>query len=155
VLSVLLSFFFWPLCCLSFCPVSFGHCVVCPSRIMIILLVSSNLLTMRSYLIDVVLISCSYFILCVTTSKRSHSNSKFLALLQNVFVVALFNLVVFGGPLISVSLFVLLSFFFWPLCCLSFCHFSFGHCVVCPFVIFLLAIVFTRRATLPSFPHRD
>jgi len=33
------------------------------------------------------------------------------------------------------SLFVLLSFFFWPLCCLSF---SFGHCVVC---LFLLATV--------------
>jgi hypothetical protein len=27
------------------------------------------------------------------------------------------------------------------LCCLSFCLFSFGHCVVCPFVFFLLAIV--------------
>ena len=27
-----------------------------------------------------------------------------------------------------ISLFVLLSFFFWPLCCL--CPFSFGHCVV-------------------------
>ena len=32
-------------------------------------------------------------------------------------------------------LFVFLSFFFWSLCCLSF---SFGHCVVC---LFLLAIV--------------
>jgi ABC-type transport system involved in cytochrome bd biosynthesis fused ATPase/permease subunit len=30
VLSVLLSFFFWPLFCLSFCLFSFGHCVVCP-----------------------------------------------------------------------------------------------------------------------------
>jgi hypothetical protein len=26
VLSVLLSFFVWPLCCLSFCFISFGHC---------------------------------------------------------------------------------------------------------------------------------
>ena len=25
--------------------------------------------------------------------------------------------------------------------CLSFCTFSFGHCVVCPFVLFLLVIV--------------
>jgi hypothetical protein len=33
----------------------------------------------------------------------------------------------------------MLSFFFWPLCCLSFCSFSFGHCVVCHFVLFLLA----------------
>ena len=43
-------------------------------------------------------------------------------------------------------LFALLFFFFWPLCCLSFClfllaivlsvllSFSFGHCVVCPSV---------------------
>jgi Na+/glutamate symporter len=36
---------------------------------------------------------------------------------------------------------IILSFFFWPLCCLSFCSFSFGHCVVCHFVLFLLAIV--------------
>jgi hypothetical protein len=28
-----------------------------------------------------------------------------------------------------------------PLCCLSFCYISFDHCVVCPFVIFLVAIV--------------
>jgi hypothetical protein len=27
------------------------------------------------------------------------------------------------------------------LCCLSFCSFSFDHCVVCPFVLFLLTIV--------------
>ena len=31
VLSVLLSFFFWLLCCLSFCPFSFDYCVVCPA----------------------------------------------------------------------------------------------------------------------------
>jgi uncharacterized membrane protein len=28
VLSVLLSYFFWSLYCLSFCPISFGHCIV-------------------------------------------------------------------------------------------------------------------------------
>ena len=39
------------------------------------------------------------------------------------------------------SLSVILSFFCWPLCCLSFCPFSFGHCVVCHFVLFLLVIV--------------
>ena len=62
-------------------------------------------------------------------------------------------------------LFALLFFFFWPLCCLSFClfllaivssvllSFSFGHCIFCPsvfffwplyylsFCLFLLAIV--------------
>ena len=35
-------------------------------------------------------------------------------------------------------LFVILSFFFWPLCFLS--SFSFGHCAVCP-SLFLLTIV--------------
>jgi Flp pilus assembly protein TadB len=40
--------------------------------------------------------------------------------------------------LLAIVLSVLLSFFFWPLYCLSFCLFSFCHCVVCPFVFFLL-----------------
>jgi hypothetical protein len=31
VLSVLLSSYCWPLCCLSFCHLTVGHCVVCPS----------------------------------------------------------------------------------------------------------------------------
>jgi hypothetical protein len=35
---------------------------------------------------------------------------------------------------------VLLSFLFWSLYFLSFCHFYFGHCIVCP-VIFILVIV--------------
>jgi hypothetical protein len=34
-----------------------------------------------------------------------------------------------------------LWFFFWPLCCLTFCDFSFDHCAVIPSVIFLLTIV--------------
>jgi hypothetical protein len=42
-------------------------------------------------------------------------------------------------PVIVLS--VILSFFFWSLCCLSFCPFSFGHCFVCHFVLFLLVIV--------------
>jgi hypothetical protein len=32
-----------------------------------------------------------------------------------------------------IVLFFILSFFFWILYCLSFCPFSFGHCIVCPF----------------------
>jgi hypothetical protein len=36
---------------------------------------------------------------------------------------------------------VLLSLLSWPLFCLSFCPFSLGHCIVCPFVPSLLAIV--------------
>jgi hypothetical protein len=43
--------------------------------------------------------------------------------------------------LLAIVLCVLMSFFFWPLCCVSLCPFSFGHCVVCPYVLFLLAIV--------------
>jgi hypothetical protein len=39
------------------------------------------------------------------------------------------------------SLSVLLSFFFWLLCCLFFCPFSFDYCVVCSFVLFLLTIM--------------
>jgi Flp pilus assembly protein TadB len=42
---------------------------------------------------------------------------------------------------------VLLSFLFWSLYCLSFCHFYFGHCIVCPFVIFILVIVKNDRRT--------
>ena len=61
----------------------------------------------------------------------------------------------------SRSVFILLSFFFWLLYCLSFCpfsfrycivcsfsfgycivcSFSFGYCIVCPFVLFPLVIV--------------
>ena len=33
------------------------------------------------------------------------------------------------------------SFFFWPLYCLSYCTFSFGHYIVCPIVLFLLVIL--------------
>ena len=36
----------------------------------------------------------------------------------------------------SRSLFVLVSFVFWPLYCLSFFHLSFDHCIVCPFSIY-------------------
>jgi len=39
------------------------------------------------------------------------------------------------------SLFVLSSVFFWPLYCLSFHPFCFGHCIVCPFILFVLAIL--------------
>jgi hypothetical protein len=48
------------------------------------------------------------------------------------------------------SLFVLLSFFFWPLCCQFFCLLaivlsvllSFGHCVVCSSVFWPLSCLF-------------
>jgi hypothetical protein len=40
---------------------------------------------------------------------------------------------------------LLLSFFFCSLCCLSFCPFYFAHCVVSPFVLFILPIVLKER----------
>jgi hypothetical protein len=50
--------------------------------------------------------------------------------------------------LLVIMLFVFLSFFFWSLCCLSFCPYfghyvvcSFGHNVVCLFVLLLLVIM--------------
>jgi uncharacterized membrane protein YjjP (DUF1212 family) len=46
--------------------------------------------------------------------------------------------------------FVLLPFFIWSLCCLSFCPFSFGHCVVCPFALFHLVIVLFVLFALPN-----
>jgi hypothetical protein len=58
---------------------------------------------------------------------------------------------------LTIVLSVLLSLLFWPLCCLFFCFFYFGHCVVCTFVSyfghcvvcifvsFVLAIVLTVR----------
>ena len=64
------------------------------------------------------------------------------------------------------SLFVPLSFLFWPLCCLSFCLLvivlsvllSFGHCVVCPSVFWSLCRLFFCRlvivlSVLLSFGH--
>jgi hypothetical protein len=49
---------------------------------------------------------------------------------------------------------VLLLFFLWPLCCLSFCSFSFGHCVVCPFVIFSLWPKEKVQTTIYKTSHR-
>jgi predicted neutral ceramidase superfamily lipid hydrolase len=45
VLSVLLSYIFWSLCCLSFCPISFVHCVVCPFVLFLLFIVLSVLLS--------------------------------------------------------------------------------------------------------------
>ena len=77
-----------------------------------------------------------------------------------------FNDVRVTRSLVCKSLFVLLYYVFWPLCCLFFCLLaivlyvllSFGHCVVCPSVFWplcclsfcLLAIVLS---VLLSFGH--
>jgi hypothetical protein len=61
-------------------------------------------------------------------AKSDESNSKLPMLLDNYFFCVVFCILFF-------------SFFFWPLYCLSYCTFSFGHYIVCPIVLFLLAII--------------
>jgi hypothetical protein len=114
-LSVILSFFFWPLCCLSFLELhhlitplvssnsSFGHCVSCPSIYRFWL----PLWYLQTLLLGIVL-------------------SVFLRFTDSDYLFGIFKL------------------FFWPLCCLSFfdlrilitslvsSNSSFGHCVSCP-----------------------
>ena len=73
-------------------------------------------------------------------AKSDESNSKLPMLLDNYFFCVVFCILFF-------------SFFFWPLYCLSYCTFSFGHYIVCPIVLFLLAIIlsvlFDLRFWLP------
>ena len=56
--------------------------------------------------------------------------------------------------LLTIVLSVLLSFFFWPLCCLSFISFSFDHCVVCPLFLFLLTIVLSVFLQMTNSDYR-
>ena len=42
----------------------------------------------------------------------------------------------FAPSLLAIALFVLLPLLSWPLHCLSFCQFSFGHCIVCHSMIY-------------------
>ena len=131
IFKLFLSFFFWPLCCLSFfrlwllitslassnfsCPFSFGHCAVCPSIYGFWL----PLWYLQTFLV--------LFLLAIALSVLLPS-------MATDYLFGIFKL--------------FLSFLFWPLCCLSFfhlwllitslassnfsCTFSFGHCVVCP-----------------------
>jgi hypothetical protein len=136
IFKLFLSFFFWPLCCLSFfrlwllitslassyfsCPFSFSHCAVCPSSIFGFWL---PLWHLQSFLV--------LFLLAIVLSVL-------LLSLASDYLFGIFKL--------------FLSFFCWPLCCLSFfhlwllitslassyfsCPFSFGHCAVCPSSIY-------------------
>jgi hypothetical protein len=100
------------LCCLSFCPIAFGHCIVCPFVLFILVIVLSVLLSYLFWSLYCLSFCPIYFGHCI------------------VCPFVLFHLVI--------VLSVLLSYLFWSLCCLSFCPISFGHCIVCPFVLFLL-----------------
>jgi H+/gluconate symporter-like permease len=57
--------------------------------------------------------------------------------------------------ILPIVLSLLLSFLFCPLCCLSFCPFSFDHCVVSPFVLFLLTIVLSLLLSFSFDKRRD
>jgi hypothetical protein len=149
VLSVLLPFFFWALCCLSCCLFSFGHCVVCP--VVFFLLKTTGQTTQwpkekrqkdRQYngqkkkdkRTDNTMAKRKKTKGQTTQwpkekrqKDRQHNGKKKKDKRTDF--------------LLAIVLSVLLPFFFWALCCLSCCLFSFGHCVVCPVVFFLLAIV--------------
>ena len=150
MLSVLLWFtdydypfgIFWPLCCLSFdlrimiIPlVSFGHCVVCPSLIY-------GLWLSLWYLLAIVL-SVLWF------TDYDYPFSIFWPLC----CLSFFDLRIMIIPLVSLAIVLSVLWFtdydypfgiFWPLCCLSFFDLrimiiplvSFGHCVVCPSLIY-------------------
>ena len=140
-LFVLLYFLFWPLCCLFFFDI----------RILIAPLVSSSSSYSYVCFVDHCLFFCTfYFGHCVVCSSSIYDSDCPFGIFKLFLLLCMF----------CRSLFVLLYFFFWPLCCLfffdiriliaplvsssssysyvcfvdrclSFCTFSFGHCVVC------------------------
>jgi uncharacterized membrane protein YvlD (DUF360 family) len=116
VLSFLLSFLFCPLCCLSFGPFSFDHCVVSPFG-----------QKKKDKRRDNTMVKIKR----TKGETTQWSKEKGQKERQHHCVVSPFVLF-----LLTIVLSLLLSFFFWPLCCLSFCPFSFGHCVVCPSSIY-------------------
>ena len=171
LLFVLLSFFFWPLCCLSFdlrlliTPlVSFGHCVVCPLIYgfwlplwyLFAIVLSVLWSTASDYPFGIFWPLC-----CLSFDLRLLITS----LVSFVYCVVCPLIYVFWLPLwylLTIVLSVLWSTasdylfgIFWPLCCLSFdlrllitSLVSFDHCVVCPLIYgfwlplwYLLAIV--------------
>ena len=170
---------FWPLCCLTFFDlqilitslVSFGHCVVWPSSIYrfwlhlwyLLAIVLSVFLwyTDYDYLLYIFWPLCclSFFdlqILITPLVSFGHcvvcpfSIYRFWLLLWYLLAIVLSVLLRFTDPDYPFGI-------FWPLCCLSFFELqiliislvSFGHCVVCSFLIYwfwlplcyLLAIV--------------
>ena len=109
-LFVLLSFFIWLWYCVSFCPFSFGHGIVCTFVLFHVAMVLCVLL--------------SFFIwpwYCVYFCPFSFGHGI-------VCTFVLFHL--------AMVLCVLLSFFIWLWYCVSSCPFSFGHGIVCPLVLF-------------------
>ena len=129
VLSVLLRYtdsdylfgIFWPLCCLSFFDirilitplVSFGHCVVCSSSIY-----DSDYpfgifcpLCCLSFFDIGILITLWYLLAIVLSVLLRYTDSDYPFGIFKLFLCLC---------MFCRSLFLLLYFFFWPLCCLSF-----------------------------------
>ena len=168
---------FWPLCCLSFFDlrimiiplVSFGHCVVCPSLIY-------GLWLSLWYLLAIVLsvlwftdydypFSIFWPLCCLSFFDLRIMIIPLVSFGHCVVCPLIYGLWLSLWYLLAIVLSVLLWFtdydypfsIFWPLCCLSFFDLrimiiplvSFGHCVVCPSLIYglwlslwyLLAIV--------------
>ena len=170
---------FWPLCCLTFFDlqilinplVSFGHCVVCPSSIyrswlplwylLAIVLFVLLRITDSDYLfgifwplccltffdLQILITSLLSFGHCVVSPSSIY---RFWLHLWYLLAIVLSDLLLFTD-------YDYLFGIFWPLCCLTFFDLqilitplvSFGHCVVCSFLIYwfwlplwyLLAIV--------------
>ena len=156
-LFVLLSFFFWPLCCMSYdlrlliTPlVSFGHCVVCPMIYVFWLPLW--------YLLAIVL-----YVLWFTSSDYPFGIFWPLCCMSYDLRLLITPLVSFGHCVVCPMIYVfwlplwyllaivlyVLRFtvsdypfgIFWPLCCMSYDLrllitplVSFGHCVVCPMI---------------------
>ena len=169
---------------LSFYPFTFGHCVVCPSLIYSFWLPLWYLLTIVLYVLLWFTASDYTFgifwpLCCISffdwqlliTSLVSFSHCVVCPSLIYSFWLPLWYL-------LAIVLYVLLWFtasdypfgIFWPLCCMSFFDLqllitplvSFGHCVVCPSLIYsfwlplwyLLAIVLyvLLRFTASDYP---
>ena len=138
-LVVLLSVFFWPLYCLSFCLEIAG----CPLVLFLLTIVLSVLLFGDHWLS-----SCPFsFDHCIICP----------SVWRSLVPLVLFLLTIVLSVLLFGDHWFLLSFFFWPLYYLSFCleitgsscPFSFDHCIILPsvwrslvpLVLFLLTIV--------------
>jgi predicted nucleic acid-binding Zn ribbon protein len=120
VLSVLSSFIFWSLYCLSFRRLSFGHCIVCKRR------------KDRQYN-DQKINDKGQTIQWPKDKRqkdRQYNDQKINDESTDNTMVCSF--VVY---LLVIVLSVLSSLIFWSLYCLSFRRLSFGHCIVCTFVI--------------------
>jgi hypothetical protein len=171
LLFVLLSFFFWPLCCLSFdlrlliTPlVSFGHCVVCPLIYgfwlplwyLFAIVLSVLWSTASDYPFGIFWPLCclSFDLRLLITSLVSFVHCVVCPLIYDFWLPLWYLLTIVLSVLWSTASDYLFGIF-WPLCCLSFdlrllitSLVSFDHCVVCPLIYgfwlplwYLLAIV--------------